>query len=67
MGIIKINLHDYSDVDEAVEKWMDVMSCKGCVSPTGQLKINFTWAPELSAEQRRRRAEEVRTDKSRQG
>ena len=60
MGAAKINLRDYATVDKAVEMWLDVKACKGCPNATGQIKVSFTWAPELSEEEKQRRAEEAR-------
>ncbi|GMH66620.1 hypothetical protein TrLO_g6671 [Triparma laevis f. longispina] len=60
MGVVKINLNDYKDQEDKIEKWFNIMGCKGCPEPTGEVLLSFHWAPELSPEEKARRAEEAR-------
>ena len=60
MGICQLNLNQHGNTGEEVNIWLDVMGCKGCKDATGKIHVSFLWAAELSAEDRKRRAEEAR-------
>lgn len=54
MGVVNINLNQYKDTGEDTKVWLDVMGCKGCKDATGKIHVHFTWAPELSPEEKAR-------------
>ena len=60
MGVVKINLSEFREEEDTVDRWFTIMGCKGCPKPTGEVHLSFNWAPELSPEEKRRRAEEAR-------
>jgi hypothetical protein len=60
MGIVNINLNDYRDCEDNVDKWYDIIPCKGCKNPTGKIHVNFLWAAEISPEDKLRLAEEAK-------
>ena len=60
MGKVDINLNEFAGVEDPNDLWFDVQPCVGCKNPTGRLHVIFTWAAELSPEEKARRKEEAR-------